>query len=36
MSITFDKVEANVDIATDRFAMPEPKPAEEPADKEGE
>lgn len=37
MSITFDKIEANVEIAADRFAMPEKEEtAEEPAAKEGE
>lgn len=37
VSITFDKIEANVEIAADRFAMPEKEEtAEEPAAKEGE
>ena len=37
MSITFEKIEANVEMASDRFAMPEKEEAaEEPAAKEGE
>ena len=47
MSITFEKIEANVELAADRFTMPEKEeaaqepaakeePAEEPAAKEGE
>lgn len=37
VSITFDKIEANVEIAADRFAMPEKEETEEePAAKEGE
>jgi len=37
MSITFDKIEANIDLAAERFAMPEKdEAAEEPAAKEGE
>ena len=37
MTITFDKIETNVDIASDRFVMPvKEEAAEEPAAKEGE
>jgi len=37
MSITFEKIEANVEMAADRFTMPEKEEAaEEPAAKEGE
>ena len=36
MSITFEKVEANIDLPADRFSMPEKEEAEEPAAKEGE
>ena len=37
MSITFEKIEANLDISAERFAMPEKEEASaEPAEKEGE
>ena len=37
MSITFEKIEANIELPADRFAMPEKEEAaEEPAAKEGE